>query len=555
MTTDLRPRPLLLALSALLALAACGGGDAADADGPPPPPGDTVAPFTQATPPGGLYSEAQTVTLQASEPATIHYTTDGNPPSVGGATTTAAPSPVRGLTFSTPTILRFFAVDEAGNQETPRQETYSFDLAPPGLFLQNPPPGTPVTVGFLETLDVVFQVDEPALVLLEVGGDGTPGDGLFVAEAQLQANALTTLELPGYLLPLGAVAPGAAVFLHAIDAAGGRSTLELEVRTPADGAHPLPGEVDWMELASDGRRAVLLDSTAQLLRVLDTDLASPTVHQIIATYSVGPAPSRVSLTDDGARALVCVGGGVLEVDLDAGITTPFVMPGGRTPSGLAVLAGDTGVLAGSDGTFWTLDLDPLSSGFGQFTQLLFFENTMLRGEFHIGQDRRRALCIWEGADERGARVLHTDPGDPLGYLQLFPTLLDAGAIPASAGSAAVSADSTRAWLGDSLGRLVRADISTGSPTVVAASPTLLATGVWPTPDEAALLLTGGNLTGIRVANAETMVERVFVPSGGAVGGTTSEQVLLTPDGTRLYLVRGNGVPNQAELWVLAATAP
>jgi hypothetical protein len=549
-------KPLLPLLVPVLALAACGGGSSSEADGgSPPPASDTNPPFTEASPRGGLYSEAQVVTLQASEPSTVYYTTDGNPPSVGGATTIAAPSPVRGLHLANPTTLRFFAVDGAGNQELPKTEIYAFDLEPPDLFLQSPPPGTPVDLGFLDVLPVTFQVDEAARVRLEVGGDGTPGDGLLVAEDELEANVIATLDLPGYFLPPGAVGPGVAVFLHAIDAAGGSSTYEFEVRTPAADSALLPGRVDWMALASDGRRAVLLDATAQLLRVVDTDPASPTLHEVTAAYSVGPAPTRVALTDDGARALVCVDEAVLEVDLDAGTTTVLPMQGRRTPSGLAVIAGERAVLAGSDGTFFSLDLDRAAPGFGTYTQIVAFQNQMTRGDFLVGADRRRALCVWEGGGEFGVRLLHTDPADPATFLESFPTVVAPSTAPASLGLGALSADSTRAWCPDPVGRLARADVSTGSPSIVATSPTLVLSGVTPTPDGEALLLTGGALTGIRVVDAESLVERIFLPAGGAPGGTTSEQVLLTPDGQRLYLVRGNGAPGGAELWVLRATAP
>lgn len=547
MTARTEPRHLV---TLLLLAASCGGGGAGEGDGgDPPPPGDTTAPFTTATPGGGLYPEPQLVTLTASEPATIHYTTDGFPPDPGGATTISAPSPVRGLRFSTPTTLRFRAEDSAGNLESAREEQYDFDLVPPSILIQDFLLGT---YGFLDVLDVAFSVDEPVQYLLEVGGDGTPGSGLFVAEGSLAAGVIAHVDLPGYFLPPGAAAPGASVYLHAIDAAGGSSSFEYQLETLPDLAVALPGEVDWMALAADGRRLVLLDSTAQLLRVVDTDPASPTLHQVTATYSVGPAPTRVALSDDGVRAYVCAGGAVVEVDLDAGQTTVLSLPAGRTPSGLAVLAGQRAVLAADDGTFLTLDLDRAAQTFGSFTTLLAFETSMTRGDFAVGADRERALLVWAGDTDFGMRVLDTDLADP----PAFPDLLPASPLPANLGLGAVSADSTVAWCPDAVGRLARADLVGSTPSIVASSPTLVHSGgVMPVPGEASLLLTGGALTGIRAVDAASLVERVFVPSGGAQGGTTSEQVLLTPDGTRLYLVRGNGVPGGAELWVLGASAP
>ena len=38
---------------------------------------DTTPPLVNASPPGGTYSSAQSITLSANEPATIYYTTNG----------------------------------------------------------------------------------------------------------------------------------------------------------------------------------------------------------------------------------------------------------------------------------------------------------------------------------------------------------------------------------------------------------------------------------------------------------------------------------------------
>lgn len=86
---------------------------------------DTAAPTTTASPAGGSYASAQTVTLSANETATIYYTTDGSLPTAA-STVYSAP-----LTLSGSTTIRFFAMDSAGNKEAVRSETYT--IGPPAV--------------------------------------------------------------------------------------------------------------------------------------------------------------------------------------------------------------------------------------------------------------------------------------------------------------------------------------------------------------------------------------------------------------------------------------
>jgi hypothetical protein len=82
---------------------------------------DTNPPKTEAIPRGGTFNAPLSVTLQANEPATIRYTTDGNEPNSGSALYTV-PIPI-----SSTTTLKFFAVDAALNTEVPKTETYTID--------------------------------------------------------------------------------------------------------------------------------------------------------------------------------------------------------------------------------------------------------------------------------------------------------------------------------------------------------------------------------------------------------------------------------------------
>jgi hypothetical protein len=87
---------------------------------------DVVPPVTTASPVGGTYASAQNVSLTANEPATIFYTTNGDDPSTPGSP--SGPSTGVNILISTPTTLKFFAVDTAGNKETTKSVIYTITL-------------------------------------------------------------------------------------------------------------------------------------------------------------------------------------------------------------------------------------------------------------------------------------------------------------------------------------------------------------------------------------------------------------------------------------------
>ncbi len=63
--------------------------------------------------------------LTANEPATIYYTTDGNDPTISSTQYTVP------IVISADTILKFFAVDTAGNPSGIYTETYTIDTIAP----------------------------------------------------------------------------------------------------------------------------------------------------------------------------------------------------------------------------------------------------------------------------------------------------------------------------------------------------------------------------------------------------------------------------------------
>jgi hypothetical protein len=119
-------RPVLAALLAAAALAACEHREEAPPPRPDPYPG---APAPSASPPGGAYAKVQYVTLAASEPGVVHYTTDGSAPSPGAPGTRSGRNPVFWIRVGPgTTTLTWFAVDDAGNRGPTAVETYEVTL-------------------------------------------------------------------------------------------------------------------------------------------------------------------------------------------------------------------------------------------------------------------------------------------------------------------------------------------------------------------------------------------------------------------------------------------
>jgi len=85
---------------------------------------DTIPPVTTATPVGGIYNTAQTVTFACNDGTgsgcdKIYYTIDGTTPETSSSVYSSA------ITITATTTLKFFATDLAGNAETVKTEVYT----------------------------------------------------------------------------------------------------------------------------------------------------------------------------------------------------------------------------------------------------------------------------------------------------------------------------------------------------------------------------------------------------------------------------------------------
>ena len=119
---------------------------------------DNTKPVTLAEPSGGLFKEPVVVSLSAEKGTRVYYTIDGSRP------TTRSDRYSKPVRFTRSGVLRFFAVDEAGNKEGVREESYIIDTQPPTV-KADPAPGA-----FAGPVRVVLKSSERGAIRYETGG-------------------------------------------------------------------------------------------------------------------------------------------------------------------------------------------------------------------------------------------------------------------------------------------------------------------------------------------------------------------------------------------------
>ena len=113
---------------------------------------DKVVPTASATPSGGYYNTSKSVSLNMSEPGKIYYTLNNTSPTTSSLIYNNKP-----YTFSTTTILKYFAVDLAGNKSPIYTQTYTIDKVAPKVSLTSP---TNLKTGVSKTASIVLKFTE-----------------------------------------------------------------------------------------------------------------------------------------------------------------------------------------------------------------------------------------------------------------------------------------------------------------------------------------------------------------------------------------------------------
>ncbi len=167
-------------------------------------PSDATPPVTTVTPPGGRSRAPvpELVTLETDEPARIFYTTDGADPSPEDP---GELSPVTIVGIAPGTVLKYFAIDRAGNREELVSLTFDHDVTPPapvrGLTLTLT--GADATLQWTNPTDADYAGTVIARVADAIDVNPEPGQ-LYTAPAALSptiqivaAGRLTELADPG----------------------------------------------------------------------------------------------------------------------------------------------------------------------------------------------------------------------------------------------------------------------------------------------------------------------------------------------------------------------
>ncbi|HEX2965225.1 MAG TPA: DUF1566 domain-containing protein [Syntrophorhabdaceae bacterium] len=111
---------------------------------------DTTAPVTTASPPGGTFANAQSVTLTCDDGAEsgcekIYYTLDGSAPTTSSSVYSVP------VTVSTTTTIRYFSTDLAGNTEDVKSQTYTITSVNPTVTVQfRDSAGNPISGGVVQ---------------------------------------------------------------------------------------------------------------------------------------------------------------------------------------------------------------------------------------------------------------------------------------------------------------------------------------------------------------------------------------------------------------------
>lgn len=125
-------------------------------------------PKTTVKPPAGLYAHPVTVTLTASEPATVYYTIDGSEPVPANPNASSGESPLGGIKIQRTTTLRFASIDPAGNTEKTKTASYQIDTVPPKVDV------TPQSGTYDSPLDVEITISNDTGKIYYTLGGGTP---------------------------------------------------------------------------------------------------------------------------------------------------------------------------------------------------------------------------------------------------------------------------------------------------------------------------------------------------------------------------------------------
>lgn len=145
---------------------------------------DTISPTVSVKPVGGIYNTNKTITLKMSETGTIYYTLNGITPTKTSSKYTGP------ITISKTTILKYLAVDLAGNKSPIYSQTYMIDKIAPQIKTTTP---TNFKTGVSRTSNIVIKFSEnvkSAIYFKEIKIKNSSGKTLNINKIKIKGSTI-----------------------------------------------------------------------------------------------------------------------------------------------------------------------------------------------------------------------------------------------------------------------------------------------------------------------------------------------------------------------------
>jgi hypothetical protein len=231
---------------------------------------DTVVPTVSASPAGGTYNSARSVTLSCNDGAgsgcvSIRYTTSGTTPTV------ASPQYTAPLVLSTDTTLKFIGIDRAGNTSSVVTEIYVIDTAPPTVTVS--PRGRAYTTAQSVTLSCHDDTGSGCASIRYTTNGTTPTASSAQYSTALSFSANTTLKFIG-IDNVGNVSP-VVTEIYVID-----GTAPIVAASPVGGSYNTARSVTLS--CSDGTGS----GCASIRYTLDGDTPTATSTRYTAPLNI-----------------------------------------------------------------------------------------------------------------------------------------------------------------------------------------------------------------------------------------------------------------------------
>ena len=140
---------------------------------------DTTVPTASSNPSGGLYNTIKNVTLAMSEPGTIYYTLDGSDPTISSSEYT---NPIN---INSNTILKYLAVDLAGNKSPIYTENFTINTIPPTAS------ANPIGGLYNTNKIIALNMNEPGTIYYTLDGSNpTTSSSIYTNPININSNTI-----------------------------------------------------------------------------------------------------------------------------------------------------------------------------------------------------------------------------------------------------------------------------------------------------------------------------------------------------------------------------